>query len=264
MISYQQKNPQAPSVYIYDAQGTLVFPYDLTQTEKDALPDYLQAVDSSSETTIFTDPSSGQKNILVSETASGTGWTYLTVQPESIVLAPVVNLQKLLLLAVAVMLAVSAYLSWILSKSLLLPIRSLQTIITQTELETLGHNTTRPLGTSIDELEDLNLAFQDMSTKLKTSMDQLLESRQQELKSRSLALQSQINPHFYYNTLSSIIVLAENGQSEEVITLCRNLTKIMRYITNSHGTDVAIREELDYIRQYSVLHESPVSVQFKL
>lgn len=250
VISYQQKNPQAPSVYIYDAQGTLVFPYDLTQTEKDALPDYLQAVDSSSETTIFTDPSSGQKNILVSETASGTSWTYLTVQPESIVLAPVVNLQKLLLLAVAVMLAVSAYLSWILSKSLLLPIRSLQTIITQTELETLGHNTTRPLGTSIDELEDLNLAFQDMSTKLKTSMDQLLESRQQELKSRSLALQSQINPHFYYNTLSSIIVLAENGQSEEVITLCRNLTKIMRYITNSHGTDVAIREELDYIRQY--------------
>lgn len=30
VISYQQKNPQAPSVYIYDAQGTLVFPYDLT------------------------------------------------------------------------------------------------------------------------------------------------------------------------------------------------------------------------------------------
>ena len=64
-----------------------------------------------------------------------------------------------------------------------------------------------------------------------------------------MALQSQINPHFYYNSLASVIVLAENDQPDEVIRMCRNLTKIMRYITNTNET-VTVRDEIDYINQY--------------
>ena len=55
-----------------------------------------------------------------------------------------------------------------------------------------------------------------MNDKLKISMNDLLESKQQEFRAVNLALQSQANPHFYYNTLSSIIVLSENGQNEDV------------------------------------------------
>ncbi len=42
---------------------------------------------------------------------------------------------------------------------------------------------------------------------------------------RSMALQSQINPHFYYNSLSSIMVLAENGDTDTVAKMCRNLSQ---------------------------------------
>ncbi|RHT03855.1 hypothetical protein DW904_00200 [Ruminococcus sp. AM42-11] len=48
-----------------------------------------------------------------------------------------------------------------------------------------------------------------MSDNLKDSMEQLTQAKEQELRARNMALQTQINPHFYYNTLSSIIVLAE-------------------------------------------------------
>ncbi|MDO5423358.1 MAG: histidine kinase [Eubacteriales bacterium] len=250
IISYQQKNEDAPDVFIYNENGVLIYPYDLDEAAAQALPDYLSAVSSGERTSIFKNPEDGTKNILVAEASSDTGWTCITVQPESLVLAPVAQLQQILFLVVVGMLAVSAYLSWNLSKGLILPIRRLRDIILKTELDTLGQNEERTLGTSIDELEELNQSFQKMSADLKTSMDELLESRQQELKSRTLALQSQINPHFYYNTLSSIIVLAENDQSEEVITMCRNLTKIMRYITKSQDTNVSLREEMDYIRQY--------------
>lgn len=55
-----------------------------------------------------------------------------------------------------------------------------------------------------------------MSDNLKDSMTQLNEAKEQEMKARSMALQSQINPHFYYNSLSSIMVLAENGDTDTV------------------------------------------------
>ena len=70
------------------------------------------------------------------------------------------------------------------------------------------------------------------------------------MKARSMALQTQINPHFYYNTLSSIIVLAENGDSETVVKMCRNLSQIMRYITSTAETTVTLKDELDYVQKY--------------
>ena len=180
------------------------------------------------------------------------------------VLSSVKQLGLMLLGFIGLMLLFSAFLSWHLSKGLLLPIRKLQGIISKTELETLGENPKAPLGTSIDELEELNLAFQNMQKKLKASMDDLLESRQQELKSRSLALQSQINPHFYYNTLSNIIVLAEDGQTDEVIAMCRSLTRIMRYITGT-GSSVVTPGRGDLLHPaVSVLYEGPLPVQPEL
>ncbi len=88
-----------------------------------------------------------------------------------------------------------------------------------------------------------------MRSKLKVSMDELIETRKQEIKSRSMALQSQINPHFYYNSLASVIALAENDQSDDVIRMCRNLTKIMRYITNTENI-VTVEDEINYVNQY--------------
>ena len=52
------------------------------------------------------------------------------------------------------------------------------------------------------------------------------------------------------NTLSSIIVLAENGDSETVVKMCRNLSRIMRYITNTTETTVTLKDELDYVQKY--------------
>ena len=81
-------------------------------------------------------------------------------------------------------------------------------------------------------------------------MDEKYELGKQAKTAELKALQSQINPHFYYNTLSSIIVLAENGDSETVVKMCRNLSRIMRYITNTTETTVTLKDELDYVQKY--------------
>lgn len=89
-----------------------------------------------------------------------------------------------------------------------------------------------------------------MNQKLRASRDQLLKVQEAELEARSLALQSQMSPHFYYNSLSSIMILAENGDTKSVAGMCQNLSRIMRYVTDFKTRVVSIREELDYIKEY--------------
>ena len=195
-------------------------------------------------------PQTGDKEYLAYSTSDYSGWKYITVQHESLILKPVYQLLRILLLFVFALLAISMFISFWISRGLVKPIKHLKHIFQRIEIETLGKERTDNYPVAYNELNELYLAFQHMSDNLKTSMNQLIDSRQQELKSRSLALQSQINPHFYYNTLSSIIVLAENEQPQEVIAVCRSLSQIMRYITDTARTVVSVRSEIDYVNKY--------------
>lgn len=149
-----------------------------------------------------------------------------------------------------IFLFLSALIARKLSRTVIRPVKHLKHIIQRLELDTLGQEQATAYPVSVDELDELYQAFQHMSDSLKVSMEALVKSQEREVKSRTMALQTQINPHFYYNSLSSIIVLAENGDTDVVIKMCRNLSNIMRYITDSSSTTVTLQEELDYVRKY--------------
>ena len=81
-----------------------------------------------------------------------------------------------------------------------------------TTLENLSEQASGPVS-GIREIEELNESFSETRASLKASMDRLLETRQQEIKSRLMALQSQMNPHFYYNSLATIMISAQAFRS---------------------------------------------------
>lgn len=251
IITYEKKNEDSPKVYVYNENGVLIYPYNLAKNTDLSFYDYYyHSINKDTDHILLKNPETNNRELIAHRISSYTDWVYITAQPEETILKPVQSLSKLLFGIIIVMIAISSLLSYYMSLSLTRPIKQLMNIIRKTELATLGEHDTSPLGTSFDELEKLNQAFKSMSTNLKISMNELIDSKQQELKSRSMALQSQINPHFYYNSLSSIIILAENNQPEDVITLCRSLSSIMRYITKGSSPLVTIEEEMNYIRKY--------------
>ena len=89
IISYQKKNDNPAGVYIYNSEGTLMYPFSIGSEEKDKIPDYYHAIDDSVSSRSYTNPISGLREIMAYESSSYTGWTYITVQPENIILAPV-------------------------------------------------------------------------------------------------------------------------------------------------------------------------------
>jgi len=250
IIKYQKQNKNAVSIYIYNETGELVYPYNIEPEEAASIPGYYQAATSADTGSSYMNTVTDTKELLVTGTSAYNGWTYVTAQPEQNILVPVQNLLKLLFIIIVVITLVCAAISYRFSASLVRPIKQLHKVIKDTQLNTLNTQKSTAIQTSVNELDELNQAFAQMSADLKTSMNTLIETQKQELKSRSLALQSQINPHFYYNTLSGIIVLAENAQTDEVIIMCRNLTKIMRYITKNDTSPAALADEIEYIQHY--------------
>lgn len=251
IITYQKKNHEdAANVYVFDSSGNLIYPYDIDSQEAVSLTPYYQLTQTEDSSITLTSPLTGKTEYASRAVSSYTGYTYLTVLPESAVLAPVYNLLRILAAIVALFLTISILISYRLSRSVVKPVKHLKHIIQRMELDTLGQETVTAYPVSVNELEELYQAFQLMSDNLKDSMERLNQAKEQEMKARSMALQTQINPHFYYNTLSSIMVLAENGDSETVVKMCRNLSQIMRYITSTAETTVTLKEELDYVQKY--------------
>ncbi len=250
IIHYNKTADNPARIYIYSKDNKLIYPYDLTEEDRKEIPSYSSNTNNKDNSVSTYNPNTKVKEYLAYSHSTYSGWTYITVQSEAYILRPVNRLINILLFFVFALLAASLIVSYGLSRSLVKPIKHLKHIVQRIEIDTLGTEKTDNYPINYIELQELYIAFQHMSEKLKMSMDELIDSRQQELKSRTLALQAQVNPHFYYNTLYSIIVLAENDQSKEVITVCRNLSKIMRYVTDTSFTNVSIRSELDYVSKY--------------
>ena len=63
------------------------------------------------------------------------------------------------------------------------------------------------------------------------------------------ALQSQINPHFLYNTLDSIIWMEERGRGREAILMVSSLARLFRLSISRGRSEITVREELEQVRQ---------------
>lgn len=272
ILSYQNaaKSKDRLDIYVYNENGSMVYPYEIQDdSDEETIYDhYYQITSDTKNNRIYKNPITGKDELITSISSSYSGWTFVCAQEEAAIIAPVKAFSRILIFVVILVTIVVLLFSYLMSKSLTRPIHQLLKAFHKTKIDTLGFIKKDSMQTSFNEFDELNDAFYQMSTDLKTSMDDLLETRQQELKSRSLALQSQINPHLYYNSLSSIMVLAENGQTQEVISFSKNLTSMMRYITHGNMQIVTLLAEINYIKKYlycmKIRHQSSLTYNINI
>jgi signal transduction histidine kinase len=75
------------------------------------------------------------------------------------------------------------------------------------------------------------------------------------LEARLSALRARLNPHFLFNTLNGIIVLARSARYDEATQLTEGLTALLRYVLDDRRVLVALSEELDFARQYLTVQQ---------
>ena len=250
-ISYSHQQKEAASLYIFADDGTQIYPYQTTVDARETAAQIFKLTSINPNVPEeVEDPASGETYQYVRTHSQYSGWNYVSLQKRSIIFRPVYRL-IMLLACVGVVLALLAVLfAWIFARRMAVPVKQLGDLVQHLRLDTLGQVKADGRSVPYEELDQLFNEFQEMSDSLQNSVQELEVSRQLEFKAQMTALQMQMNPHFYYNTLSCISVLAENGQTNEVASMCRTLSDLMRYITDTNTPEVMLFQEIGIIQKY--------------
>ncbi|MBD0382541.1 sensor histidine kinase [Paenibacillus sp. WST5] len=103
-----------------------------------------------------------------------------------------------------------------------------------------------------DEIAQLGMTLNTMIAQLKEMIDREYRAVLGQRNAEYRALQSQIQPHFLYNTLTSFIGLNRSGQSRLLEQAILSLSGMLRYMLE-HRDTVTLGEETDFIRRYGEL-----------
>jgi two-component system sensor histidine kinase YesM len=106
-----------------------------------------------------------------------------------------------------------------------------------------------------DEVAKLSHSFNVMVKRLKELMKQIVIEQEETRKQEYEVLQSQINPHFLYNILDSIVWMAENGKANEVITMTTALAKLFRISLSKGKNIITVENEIEHAKYYLVIQK---------
>lgn len=154
---------------------------------------------------------------------------------------------KLCVTATAAAILLSTILSGMAVKSVTKPIKKL---CSQTQKVAKGDFTAQTKIESMDEIAVLTDSFNNMTSEIGMLVENIKKQEENLRIAESRLLQAQINPHFLYNTLDTIVWLAEAKQNEEVVSMVTALSSFFR-TTLSKGKDyITIQEEESHIHSY--------------
>lgn len=106
-----------------------------------------------------------------------------------------------------------------------------------------------------NEITSLGRSFNIMTEKIQELMAENVREQEEKRKSELKVLQAQINPHFLYNTLDSIIWMAESGKNQEVVQMTSALSKLLRQSISNEDEIVTIEREIEYTRNYLAIQK---------
>jgi two-component system sensor histidine kinase YesM len=119
-----------------------------------------------------------------------------------------------------------------------------------------------------NELGFLILTFNRMLDERKEMEDEIVQKTIWGKEKELLQLQAQVNPHFLFNTLSTIEALAERGKKQDVAELIHEVANILRYNIRNDTGWVKLHEEIKYVQYFQNIHyyryRRPVSIHYNV
>ncbi|GFN30462.1 sensor histidine kinase [Paenibacillus xylaniclasticus] len=198
------------------------------------------------------DTSHGKPIFIFASPIKSTGWSLVGYVPLQEMMKQAHSIRQLIIVAVVLSIIFAITLHYFTTNRLTRPIHVLKKHM---KLAASGYLEAKVTPRGTDEIADLGRNFNIMLSKIKMLLDQSIKEQQEIKKSEFRALQAQINPHFLYNTLDSIMWMAEAGKKEQVISLVVSLSKLFR-ISLSKGVDfIPIERELEHLSSYLTIQQ---------
>jgi two-component system sensor histidine kinase YesM len=194
----------------------------------------------------------GEKFMATSLLSDYSDWRIISLIPYDEMFHDLRQMQISTIIITAIMIIISLILSSVLSTQIAYPLKKLVLLM---KLAENGDFNVKININSKDEIGTLAKSFNSMTSKINSLIQEVYveQIRQSELELQML--QSQINPHFIYNTLESISMMAIIHDDNTTSEMASNLGSILRYGINKTKIEVTVKEELDNLEKYIYLQD---------
>ncbi len=233
--------------YVCDGSGNLIYhPYynkinkglfrentDIVCTSEDGVYKKMRSED-------------GNKQTVIISTIAYTGWKMVGVVRQDARTDGLEQFRIYMVVIVIMLIMMLLLVNRIVSKKISSPILKLDASVRAYEA---GEKPDIYIGGSY-EIRHLGNSIQSSYEEIERLMKKIMEEQNERRKSELAALQSQINPHFLYNTLESITWMIESGKNQDAVFMISELAKLFRISLSRGKTIISIKDELQHCRNY--------------
>ena len=238
-------------IFVLDAEGNIVYHPKQQLMYGGLKTENIDAIMECREDSLIIDEGGDSKLYTMSK-SKRTGWTVVGAAYTSELLKNNEQAQMWYLLVASILLLAVIGISSIISREITKPIRSLRDSMRKVQ--------NGQFGTHVDvitenEIGSLGRSFNLMTSEIQALMEQNVYEQKQKRKSELKALQAQINPHFLYNTLDSIIWMSEAGENDEVVEMTSALARLLRQSISNDKEEVELEKEIEYVKNYLTIQK---------
>lgn len=181
-----------------------------------------------------------------------TGWKLIGVMPEHGFALNNIKTNLFVVFVVAFFLFILMLINAYISSRITNPIQELEKSVN--ELEAGKLDTPIDTGGSY-EIRHLGRSISHMAKQIQVLMNDIVTEHESKRKSEFDTLQSQINPHFLYNTLDIIVWMIENEQKEQAVKVVTALARFFRISLSKGKSIILVKDELEHVRSYLMIQQ---------
>lgn len=201
----------------------------------------------------------GKQRDVVVKLVGYTGWKIIGVTPEQGFSLNNLKTRLFMVFVVAFFLFLLALVNSYISSRITAPIQELEKSVNALEEGAL--DTEVYMGGSY-EIRHLGRSIGDMAKRIQALMEDIVAEHESKRKSEFDTLQSQINPHFLYNTLDIIVWMIENEQKQEAVKVVTALARFFRISLSKGRSIIPVRDELEHVRNYLMIQQTRFKNKF--
>lgn len=192
--------------------------------------------------------------LVVSANAGMAGWTVFGLTPKADISAEVTQIRQAMFVVILLLIALSTALATLVSRNISSPIKLLIREMRQVEI---GNFRGSVNVNSFDEINTLVTSFNRMVRRIDELIERITSASISEKNAQLQALQSQVNPHFLYNTLDMIYWMLDERENDRLGRVILALSQMFRYSSDwGDASKTTLRHELDQMRHYMTIIEN--------
>jgi len=233
-------------VYLIDREGEIIY-HPRQQLIYSDLIDENNKIEATYDDGNHIETFRGEKRLVTVKTVGYTGWKIVGITPMLDITSDYYQMSIFAVFIMSFAIFILVFLNMFVSSRIANPIRSLEKCVKKLE------NGVKNVDISISgsyEIQHLGKAIRSMVNQMHTLMDNIMVEQESKRKSELNALQAQINPHFLYNTLDSIIWMIENENYDGAIIMVTALAKLFRISLSKGKNIITVRDEIEHVRNY--------------